>query len=493
VPEPFTVEHFRRYASLLVFDDGEQRSPEDWQLAYAEDVFGGFREAWLVVPEGNGKTTFIAQLTLYAADYADEPWIPVAASSREQAEILYGQASGFIQRTPGMTTRFRAYDGYRKIISYRNGGKGIKIYAADPKTGDGVIPYPFAIVDELHRHEDMKLYRLWKGKLRKRNGQILTISTAGEPGSEFEQTRDAMRTKATDSHRDGSYLRAATSSAVLHEYMVRDDRLCSDMQAVKDANPLSAITTQTLAEDFDSPTLDLGDWKRLKCNRPTRSSRAAVSEADWDRAQTDVRIPDGASIWLGADFAWVDDPTALVPLWMRDQEFRLLGEPIVLTPPRDGTMLDPEDVKDAFRSFHERYTIEYVVADSTRAQDTLAWVERELGVPVVNRDQGPKAAAEEYEAFMEALRGGVSEDRREQREPWLRHTGSSVLRQHTLNAITRRITGDRRVFDRPLHSRTSSKQDMRVIDALKAASMAHAVARSGPGMSVYSDRGVLVV
>ena len=42
------------------------------------------------------------------------------------------------------------------------------MFAADPKTGDGVIPYPYAMVDELHRQEDLRLYGLWKGKLRKR-------------------------------------------------------------------------------------------------------------------------------------------------------------------------------------------------------------------------------------------------------------------------------------------------------------------------------------
>ena len=68
-PKPFTVEHFRRYASLMVFEDGETHEPEDWQLAFAEDIFAGeAREAWLIVPEGNGKSTFISQLGLYGLD-----------------------------------------------------------------------------------------------------------------------------------------------------------------------------------------------------------------------------------------------------------------------------------------------------------------------------------------------------------------------------------------------------------------------------------------
>src|SRR5436305_1014004 len=51
----FSVDHFRRYAGLLVFDDGERREPEDWQLALAEDLFAGFQRNLWVIPEGNGK------------------------------------------------------------------------------------------------------------------------------------------------------------------------------------------------------------------------------------------------------------------------------------------------------------------------------------------------------------------------------------------------------------------------------------------------------
>lgn len=128
---PFTVEHFKAYCSRLRFDDGEYRPPEAWQLEFARIVFRGYSssgrfvgpvkggdhdtECLLLVPEGNGKTTFIAQLALYACDWADRPWIPVGASTRDQAKVLYNQAKGFVDGTPGMSQRFRCFDGYRAI------------------------------------------------------------------------------------------------------------------------------------------------------------------------------------------------------------------------------------------------------------------------------------------------------------------------------------------------------------------------------------------
>jgi ABC-type cobalamin transport system ATPase subunit len=54
----------------LVFDDGERGDPQDWQLEVVADMFRGFRETWLIVPEGNGKSTLLAELALYGADFS---------------------------------------------------------------------------------------------------------------------------------------------------------------------------------------------------------------------------------------------------------------------------------------------------------------------------------------------------------------------------------------------------------------------------------------
>ena len=136
---------------------GRRRSPEDWQLGLAEDLFAGFKRNLWIVPEGNGKTTFVGILALYGADYTETPWIPVAASSAKQAKILYQQAAGFVNRTPGMQDRFECLDGIKLIRCLRNPGPGIEIFAYDPNTGDGIIPAPYALLDELHRHPDMRL------------------------------------------------------------------------------------------------------------------------------------------------------------------------------------------------------------------------------------------------------------------------------------------------------------------------------------------------
>jgi phage terminase large subunit-like protein len=476
--EPFTVEHFRQYASLLVYDDGERRPPEDWQLGMVADVFAGMKRNLWIVPEGNGKSTLVGIIALYGADYTPDPWIPVAAASSKQAQIIYQQAAGFVRRTPGMLDRFECLDGIKLIRSLRNPGPGIAIFAHDPNTGDGIIPAPYALLDELHRHPDMRLWDLWASKLRKRHAQIIGISTGGEPETPFENLRDEVRRRAKKRDRDGAYLRAEAPLEVLHEWMVSRDEDCSNMEAVKAANPLSTITVAGLTEDFALVT-DLGEWKRLKCNRPTRSVQTAVTDKEWDDADVGGEIPLGEPIELGMDVAFKWDTTAIDPLW-RAPKHRLLGPPKILVPPRDGSSLHPDEIKGALYEFAEGYQLETVVMDMHRAEDIAAWIEDQLGVTVIDHAQGQsRTHVADYNAFMEGLRNGT-----------VKHTGDPGLRAHVLNAIARRLPGGDYRFDRPSQVRGNARaQDRRVIDALTAAAMVVEHSNRAPKRSsVYNDR-----
>lgn len=479
---PFTADHFRKYASLLVYDDGETRSPEDWQLAFIEDLFEGRPENWLITPEGNGKTTFTAIVCVYGADFSPAPWIPVGAASSKQARILHNQAGAFIERTPGLAKRFRVYGGYLRIESLANGpSPGIEIFAADPKTGDGVIPYPYAIIDEGHRQEDMRLYRLWKGKLRKRGAQILMLSTAGEPETPFENTRESIRRTTGDRKRKDAFLRVQTPRLVMHEFMVVSDEACADMAQVKDANPLSTITEQTLREDFESATFDLGDWKRLKCNRATRSVQTAITDAEWDAAEVDHWV-EGEDVDVGMDVAFKWDTTALVPLW-KGSAYRLLGPAEILIPPRDGTSLHPDEIKLAFERIAERNTVRTLIMDIHRAEDLASWFQ-DQGITVFERGTTNQPAVQDYEAVMDGLRNGT-----------LKHSGHAGLRAHVLNAIARRLPGGDRRFDRPSAVRQNANaQDRRVIDALTATGMVTYFSTTAkPRESAYNDRALLTV
>jgi hypothetical protein len=261
--------------------------------------------------------------------------------------------------------------------------------------------------------------------------------------------------------------------------MVPKAELCSDMAAVKAANPLSMITEATLTEDYALVT-DLGEWSRLKCNRPTRSSQSAITDKEWDEAEVGGEIPVGASVDVGLDVAFKWDTTALVPLH-KGPDYRLLGPATILVPPRDGSSLHPDEIKNALIELTERYRVESVVIDiGHQAEEIAHWIEDELQIPVIERDHRKMAAhVEDYTAFTEGLRTGT-----------LKHTGDHGLRSHVLHAVAHRLSGGEYRFLRPNQSRGSAReQDRRVIDALTAAAMVvqHSN-REDPPRSVYDDR-----
>ena len=514
--EPFTLPHFRVWALGLTLDTGDPWDVEDFAGDFLEDVFamhGRPGVLWLVIPEGNTKTTTTGGLGLYYLEHFPNPAIPVAAAAKEQADTLYSQAEGFVLRSERLTElkpdlvgaakgkfaeagrrhekewkklvpRFEAQEGWRRIKFYKGGR--LQIRAADDRTGDGIIPRGIMIIDELHRHRSLSLYRTWLGKAEKANALLIVISTAGEPGGEFEAEREDIRRSAEHVERTETFGRYVSAERVLHDWALPEDGDPENFELVARANPFSAITAETLERKFKrlgKAGGTLQHWRRLTCNLPTRSDMSAIQEAEWFAAKAKAKdqIPLGEPIWLGLDVAWKWDDTAASPYWWRDEHHRRLGPLRSLTPPRDGSSLDPAKVEAMLVEIHEANPVHTVVMDMARAEQLAAWIEAELGATVIDWPQSIPVKVRDFERFMEALRQG-----------WLKHAGDEAMTRHALNAVARVLPKGDAVFERPAQSRTSSEQARRVIDGLIAAAMVNNAAVStvgatyeGPAIEVF--------
>lgn len=527
----------------MTLDDGRYWEVEDWQNLFVEDIFRGYSDAWLIVPEGSGKTTLLAGLSLYHADHTEDASVPMAAASRNQCGLLFGQAAGFVRRSPGMRRRFRVYKGYRRIDCHRTGGV-IEVFAADEKTGDGIL-FTLAIIDELHRHKDLGLYRTWSGKEGKRDGQLVVISTAGEPRTDFEDVRAAMVRQGSDVHKEGRFTRSASADGVIHEYALtlKDDP--HNLELVKLANPFSGVTVETLGKAHNKASFSLPHWLRMKCNVATRIDFAAVGEAEWvGRGVDGVDIPPGVPVDVGCDLGWKQDTTAIVPLWDRrnvevvrdpaasaelwrvvealqdaqaaDWEVAqaassgqlaggdaryLFGRPSILTPPRDGNSLDPDMVEDAFRAIHRRNPIGRVVIDPRAGGEQLAkwltkqpeWITDDDGGLVLGADGEPQPLLDQEGRPLGGL--GVIVVIREQTPALLgdaaerfmeglrlrmyQHCKDDRFSRQVLNAVLREMPGGLRRFDRPAEARNSKTEDRREIDSIIAASSVYAEVTAG--------------
>lgn len=458
-PKPFTTEHFRRFANLLVLDSGERWEPEPFQLAFAEDLFSPVPEHWLVVPEGNGKTTLLSGIALYWGLFKPEAAVLMAASSRDQCGLLLSQAIGFVRRSDDVAGAFRTFEGYRRIDCLESGSR-IQVFAADDRTGDGVIP-DLALLDELHRHRSLRLYRTWRGKLDKREATLAAISTAGEPGSEFEIVRERARTESPEITVEDRHTRAASPEMVLHDFALKVDDDTDDMALVARANPFSGVTEAKLKRKRASPSMTPNHWSRFVCNLATRTEGAAVGEQEWLEAEVPDPGLEGRPCEVGVDFGWKQDATALIPLFETEDGW-LFGKSRVIVPPRNGNSLDPERVMAEFRALHKETPIKRVVMDPSAGGEQLHFeLERELGAEVVSHSQKPQPMSLAAGRFMETLREGTQ-----------KHIHDPDFTRHVLNAIARELPDGTFRFDRPHESRSSSTETpRREIDALIAAAM----------------------
>ncbi len=479
--KPFTVPHFRRWSAKFTLKDGKPFKLESYQALFLDDLFARtngqpiFEELWLVVPEGNGKTTFVALIVLYTIEFKGEAWVPVAASARDQAvDLTYRLCAGFVDRNE--RADYRLHPGYRSIV-HRESKGAAKIFASDAASGDGVDP-DLAVIEELHRLATMELYETWAGKLAKSGGQLLIVSTAGEPHGAFEKLRERIRQSANEITREGCFTRSVSTGTVLHEYALPEDGDPEDLELVAAANPFSGLTVAKLAKKRAKPSWNLEHWRRFTCNLPTRAGNAAIQEREWHDAATAEKPPQGVEEWLGLDVGWRWDTTAFVPLWWRDEHFRLLGPATILTPPQDGSSLSPDVLKHAFLEIVSVRNITTIVMDTHAAEDIAGWFSDELGLTVIERLQSNKPQAEDYRRFMEALRQG-----------WLFHSGDEGLRRHAFNAVVKVLDAESVRFDRPAPNRKGGDQDVRVIDALRAASMVHSVRCEPPIVSDYGVAG----
>jgi phage terminase large subunit-like protein len=427
--KPFSVDHFRVWASSLELDSGERWVVEDYFLGFLEDVFAGYSQCWLLVPEGNAKTTNLAGLALYHCEFLKNAFVPWAASARDQAEIGYTQAKLFAQ---SLAPAPRCYDGYRRI-QFANGSR-VQIFAAGSEHADGVIP-TLPIIDELHRHRNLNLYRTWGGKLAKRGGQLLTISTAGDPGAEFEETRDKIKSAATDVTEDGAFVRAATDRVVLHEYAVRGERF-EDMHAVKAANPFSKITVESLAAKRSDPTMSDSHWQRFTCNvAASMEGDTFISPEAWAAcADPTLTVDAGASVCLGADGSRTWDTTVIAHATAMSDHidvgcrvFSVRGDVAHHVLHRGGKV-DFVDVEayllDLFDQFHPLET----AYDPRYLERSMDIVDARLpSMCVIAVEPQSKHARDAYQALFTAVTEGK-----------LRHDGDPVIAAHLANCAVER-------------------------------------------------------
>ena len=320
-----------------------------------------YRWALVGVPKKNGKTELAAALGLYflLADGEPSPLVVCAASTKEQANLVFGAAKAMCELSPTLSKFTETYRD--QIESTTPMGGLLKRVAAVDGANDG-LNISAVICDELHEWSGEKGESVWtvltNGTGAREQPMVLQITTAGYDRTSlcYREYERCLEIQRGESDRRNYYFHWA------HAPEGRDP---TDPETWRLANPSYGVTVQEdfFRDQFDTKPLFV--FERYFLNRWTESSEAWLPHDAWDLCfDPDATIPKGAPIWLGIDIGIKRDTTALVKLWQRD-DGKIVPEATVFTPPKDG-QLEFSMIEAAIRDIAGEYHLYGGVYDPWR-------------------------------------------------------------------------------------------------------------------------------
>lgn len=296
-----------------------------WQQFRHGSVFGWkhsetglrrFRETYHQVAKKNGKTTDTAPPLLYACTFDGEqaPQAFCAASTRDQAGLLFKEVKRMVQASPVLTQFIKPWS--HSITVPRTNGE-IRTLSRDGNSADGINPH-FAARDEVHRWTDRELAEVVTNSMIARSQPIdWMITTAGADrqticGEAREYAERVLRGDVVD---DAFF-------AYVAEPEMQDDP--GDPATWAKGNPNLGVTfdLETFQRLFDQAQQIQGrmpNFRRLHLNLWTEGEQTWISRDVWDQGREpfDPAMLYGRKAWIGIDLSRTTDLTAItvaVPL-----------------------------------------------------------------------------------------------------------------------------------------------------------------------------------
>lgn len=308
--------------------DGKRLELEPWQCFILTTVYGWvhhetrlrrFLEAYEEEARKNGKSAKGSALLLYmlTADGEHGAECYTAATTRDQARIVFDDAKAMAERSPGLRTHLGVAIMQHSLTVAHTSSKAAPL-AAEGSTLDGLNVH-FALLDELHAHKTRAVYDVIDSARGAREQSLLwTITTAGTDRSGICYERRTHVTKILDrvvqdervfgiiytlddgdDHFDSAVWIKANPN--LGKSVQLDELMAQASKAQAMPSALSNFLTKRLNVwvSGESPWMDMRAWERC-------GSAAAGIES----------IPDGAKVYMGLDLAQKKDFAALALAWL---------------------------------------------------------------------------------------------------------------------------------------------------------------------------------
>lgn len=258
---------------------------EGWQCFLVAVVFGWrrkadslrrFRVVYIEVPRKNAKSTLTAGIALYMlmADGERGAECYSAATTGDQARIVFDVARNMVRREPRLKQRFGVDSGEHSIY-VRQAISTFRPLNAEGSTLDGLNPH-FASVDELHAHKRRDVWDVLESATGARSQPLIwAITTAGSDRSGIcYEVRDYV-IKLLEGRADGE----ATFGII---YTIDDGDDWTDPISWQKANPNLGISVSP--EDL-----------QIKC---TKALAMASAQSNF--------LTKHLNVWVNAEHAWMD-------------------------------------------------------------------------------------------------------------------------------------------------------------------------------------------
>lgn len=309
--------------------DGRLLVLDAWQCFLVTTVFGWvhkdtglrrFREAYIEVPRKNGKSLMSAGIGLYmlTADGEQGAEVYSAATTRDQARIVFDDAKGMAERTPDM----RSYLGVAILthsITVAHTSSKFSPLAAEASTQDGLNVH-CAIIDELHAHKKRDLYDVIDTARGAREQSLLwLITTAGSDRSGICYERRTHITKVLDRVIDDQ-----TMFGIIYSIDEKDDPMHRASWAKANPNWLTSV----LVDDMESAARKaaampsaLNNFLTKRLNVWVNGESPWMDMRAWEKcADVCMQLSDfaGEKCWAGLDLAQKKDFAAYVKVFERE-------------------------------------------------------------------------------------------------------------------------------------------------------------------------------
>lgn len=432
-----------------------------WQREILEVMFRpGTKRALIGLPRRAGKTSILSGVALYhlVADGERSPEIYGAATSREQARLVFREAQATIEASSALRHRLKVY---RNEIVCPDTSGVYRVVAAEAHSLQGLSP-SLALVDEGamlgYGGADPRIWdALTLGTLARERPLSVMITTAG-----WDPESLAGRLYAAGKRGDDPDF-----GFVWHE--APDGAPYDDPATWRAANP--ALGDWIGEDDYRAALTSTpqAEFERFLLNRWTAAQSAWLADGAWSRVAGDPQPPPPATpIVLAFDGSFSGDSTAVVGATLGPAP-RLFVVHHDEAPPgsRDDWRVDIAAAEQALRDACRRWDVREIACDPFRWQRTMQALTAE-GLPIV---EYPTTSAARMVAACSRFTDALAADA-------LTHDDNPALARHIAAAVVKEDRIGRRIVK---ESRSSSRR----IDLAVAAVVAYDRAAAQPQRTTF--------